>query len=70
MGENFLSPTEIVAKYPNIPFDAQFLGRLFKLKLLRGKVKDKVSLIEEDSLIELIDLRNENIKSDLIIIKK
>ena len=62
-----LIPEEILAKYPELEsklkWRKQDIGTLLRCRLLRGYYdsKKRVTMIDENSLIELMDFANDNL---------
>ncbi|MDO9185884.1 MAG: hypothetical protein Q7W13_07725 [Bacteroidia bacterium] len=70
----FLSPSEIIDKYPvledKLNIGASEIGLFLKCKLLSGfydRTK-RVAMIEEQSVIELVDYINKKIEEQKIIL--
>jgi hypothetical protein len=66
MKSEYLTPRELREKYPSIPFTESELGILLSLKLVIGAKKNKLTLIDENSLITVCKFRNEVLKKAII----
>jgi len=68
----YLTPSEIVEKYPeledNFNWDVRCLGLFLRTKLLQGKynANERKSLIREDSLVKLVGHTNDLIDAQKI----
>jgi hypothetical protein len=61
-----LTPREVVAKFPGVPFSPEDLGRLVKLKLLKGYHRNHTTYILISSLSDLMSFRNTLIDKDKV----
>lgn len=59
------TPSEIKLTNPKIPFTESELGTLLSLKLVKGAKKSTLTLIDYNSVLELLNYRNLLIKSDI-----
>jgi hypothetical protein len=68
--KKYLTPREIVDKYPEIPFSIDNIGRLVRMRLVKGFFRGKIVEISVDSLNDLIQYRNDVIQSEIVNIKR
>ena len=66
----YLSPSELLEKYPESPFTIENIGRLLRLKLIRGFYKGDVTQVSEQSFLNLVDYRNTVIESEMLKLRK
>jgi hypothetical protein len=67
MSDSKVTPSDILTKYPELTtklnWRTQDIGTFLRCKLLRGfyDSKKRTSVIDEDSLIELMEFANKNL---------
>lgn len=58
MKNEILTPKEIKEKFPQIPWSSAEIGLLLSMGLIKGKKRQRVAYIHVNSLLNLIEVRN------------